>query len=114
MQGPFFKILNSKGLKAKSSEGLVCYVIRAAASEIQGKCLPILARVKTPLVRKDAGTWVLETIDHDIIQLFDGNNTAQRSWCQFHNRNNPPEECFAATGIGEPYKPVLLLYTPGF
>ena len=64
--GPFFKIPSSGDVKAKSSEGLVCYVIHAEAPKVQGKCLPILAQVKTPLIREYAGTWVLETIDHDI------------------------------------------------
>ena len=67
-----------------------------------------------PFVRKYTHMWVLKTIDHDIIQLFNGNNTMQYSWRQLHNRNNLSEECFAATGIGEPCKPVSLLYTPGF
>ena len=67
-----------------------------------------------PLVKEYAGTWVLETIDYDIILLFDGDNTARHSWRQLYNCNNPPEECFAVTGIGEPCKPVSLLYIPGF
>ena len=101
-------------MKAKSLEGLIFYVIRVAAPKDQGKCLRILAQVKTPLVREYDGTRVLETIDHDIIQLFDGNNMAQHSWRQLHNRNNPSKVYFTTTGIGKPCKPVLLLYTPSF
>ena len=113
-QGLFFKISSSKNIKTKSSKDLVCYVICAEAPKVQSKCLLILAWVKTPLVREYAGTWILETIDHDIIQLFDRNNMAQRSGYQLYNHNNPLEECFAATRIEKLYNPVLLLYTLGF
>ena len=101
-------------MKAKSSEGLVCYVIRILAFEVQDKCLPILTQVKTLLVREYAGICILDRTDHNIIQLFDGNNTVQRNWRQLHNRNNPPKEFFATTEIEEPCKPISLLYTLGF
>ena len=38
----------------------------------------------------------------------------QRSWYILDNRNDSSKECFAISGIKEPYKPVWLLYTPGF
>ena len=56
----------------------------------------------------------MEAINHDIIQLFDSDNMAQRSWRTFDKRNNPLKECFATPEIVEPCKLVLLLYTPGF
>ena len=63
-------------MKAMSLEGLVCYIIRAEAVKVQGKYFPILAWVKMPFIKKYANKWVLEAIDHDIIQHFDGNNMA--------------------------------------
>lgn len=66
------------------------------------------------LFKKYAGTWISETIDHNIIQLFDNNNIAQCSWRQLNNRNDSLKKCFAAKKIVKLCKPVLLLYTSGF
>ena len=54
-------------MKTKSLEGLVYYIIRVETVKVQGNCLLILAQVKMLFVREYVGTWVLETIDHNII-----------------------------------------------
>lgn len=58
--------------------------------------------------------WVPETIDHDIIQLLDGDIMMQLSWHHLDNCNEYCEKCFTAKEIVESSKPVSLLYTPGF
>lgn len=40
----------------------------------------MLVQVKTLLIKEFAGIWVPEAIDHNIIQLFDDDKMAQRSW----------------------------------
>lgn len=75
-QDPFSKISSSGDVKLKSLEGFVCYLSRAKVLKLLAKYFPILARVKTSLVRVHAGIWVPETIEHDILEPFDSDNTA--------------------------------------